>query len=174
MASLRLGNEIATNEEGVLIMSKFSVLFLALLFAILTAPVLAQRAGTNEKSEKTADRSSSRNSRNLELLPRAEERAANLRTKLLELETREVELQRQIADLEYQATPAAIQRSLAFVGSVRPMDELRDALRTRLESEKARVTRQLELLTATRQRLEATLSTAEAEIQRLQQQLSSK
>lgn len=153
-------------------MGKFKVLSVALLITILTTPVLAQRAVRTEKRDQTTVRSSSR-TQNLDLLSRAEERAATLRTRLLELQAREVDLQGQIASLEYQATPEAIQRALAFVGSVRPMDELRDALRKRLEDEKARVAQQLELLTATRQRVEAALSTTEAGIQRLQLQLSS-
>jgi hypothetical protein len=152
-------------------MTKFRLLHIAIFLTLMAAPVLAQTSGQTEQRN-TPTRSSSRNLLNLELLTRAEQRADNLRTRILELQTREVELQGRIADLEYQASPAAIQRSLAFVGSVRPMDELRDALRKRFQEEKARVSSQLELLTATRQREEAALSNAEAEIQRLQQVFS--
>jgi hypothetical protein len=150
-------------------MGIFKVLSIALLLTIIAASVSAQTSGRTENPDRISGKSSSRKSQNLELLSRAEERAATLRTRLLDLQLREVGLQGQIADLEYQASPAAIQRSLAFVGSVRPMDELRDAWRQRIENEKARVTKQLELLTASRQRLEISLSTVEAEIQRLQQ-----
>jgi len=101
--------------------------------------VLAQTSGRTEQRDKPT-RSSSRNSLNLELLSRAEQRADNLRVRLLELQTRESELQGRIADLEYQASPDAIRRSLAFVGSVRPMDELRDALRKRFEEEELGLT----------------------------------
>jgi len=153
-------------------MHKFSVLFIALLLTIITAPALGQTSGRTANRDKTAVRSLSRNALNREMLSRAEERAASLRARQFELQTREIELQGQINDLEYQATPGAIQRALAFVGSVRPMDELRDALRTRLENEKARVTKQLELVTATRQRVESALNAAEAEVERLQQEMS--
>jgi len=47
------------------------------------------------------------------------------------------------------------------------MDELRDALRIRLESEKARVNKQLDLLASTRERLEAAIR--EAELERVRQ-----
>ena len=40
---------------------------------------------------------------------------------------REFELETRLDELNYQMTPDRIQRALAFVGSVRPMDELRDA-----------------------------------------------
>ena len=163
---------IDDQQKKGIIMCKVKVLSIALLTTILTAPVFAQRAVRTEKRDQTTVRSTSR-TQNLDLLSRAEGRAAALRTRLLGLQTREVDLQGQLADLDYQATPEAIQRALAFVGSVRPMDELRDALRKRLENEKARVAKQLELLTATRQQVEAALSTTEADIQRLQLQLSS-
>ena len=52
---------------------------------------------------------------------------------------------------------------------MRPMDELRDALRIRLESEKARVNKQLDLLASTRERLEAAIREADAELERVRQ-----
>jgi hypothetical protein len=74
----------------------------------------------------------------LEMATRAEQRVESLRAQLFDLEMIELELQARVDDLDYQLTPDGIQRALAFVGSVRPMDELRDALRVRLEGEKAR------------------------------------
>jgi len=141
---------------------------IAIFLTILSVPVFAQSSGRTETRDKPSSSLSSRNARNQELLSRAEERATALQTKLLELQMREVEMQSRISELEYQASPDAIQRSLAFVGSVRPMDELRDALRKRFEEEKARVSKQLELLIAARQRMEASLAAAQTEIQRLQ------
>jgi hypothetical protein len=153
-------------------MAKLKIFHIAILLTFIAAPVLAQTAAKTDQREKVASRASSQNARNLGLLSRAEERAATLQTRLLELQMREVELQARIAELEYQASPESIQRSLVFVGSVRPMDELRDALRKRFEEEKARVSKQLELLTASRQRLEASLAAAQTEIQRLQSVVS--
>ena len=153
-------------------MFKLKNLHIAIFLTILSAPVFAQSSGRSETRDK-ASSTSSRNVRNLELLSRAEERVASLQTRLVELQMREVEMQRRISELEYQANPDAIQRSLAFVGSVRPMDELRDALRKRFEEEKARVSKQLDLLTASRQRFEASLAAAQTEIQRLQSVVNS-
>jgi hypothetical protein len=77
-------------------------------------------------------------------------------------------LHARLDDLDYQLTPEAIQRALAFVGSPRPMDEFREALRIRLESQKARVHRQLEL-SSNRERLESAIRETEADLERLRQ-----
>jgi len=154
-------------------MSKLKNFHIAIFLTILAVPVFAQSSGRTETRDKPSSSSSSRNARNQGLLSRAEERAATLQTRLIELQMREVETQSRISELEYQASPDAIQRSLAFVGSVRPMDELRDALRKRFEEEKTRVSKQLELLIAARQRLETSLSAAQTEIQRLQSAVNS-
>jgi cell division protein FtsB len=106
-----------------------------------------------------------------ETLAKAEERAEALRTELFDLKTREIELQAHIDDLNYRLTPRAIQQALAFVGSVRPMDEHRDALRARLEGEKLRATQMLEQLAARRERLEVTIREADASIERLRRRL---
>ena len=107
-----------------------------------------------------------------ETIARAEDRTEALRSRLVELQIQEVDLQSRLDDLDYALTPDSIQRALAFVGSVRPMDELRASLRERLESEKARLTKQLELLASGRERLEAELSRADAEVDRLRQRLA--
>ena len=69
----------------------------------------------------------------IEMLTQAENRAAGLRDQLVNLQMREIELQARIDELDYQMKPETIQRALAFVGSVRPMGELRSSLRLRLE-----------------------------------------
>ena len=99
-------------------------------------------------------------------------RAESLRAKLFDLQLQELDLQAHLDELDYRMTPDGIQRALAFVGSVRPLDELRNALRIRLEGEKARVNRQLELLASSRERLEEAIRDADAEIERLRQRSS--
>lgn len=107
----------------------------------------------------------------VEMLMRAENRMDSLRAQLINLQMREIELQARIDELDYQMRPESIQQALAFVGSVRPMDELRANLRARLEKEKARTNAQLELLASTRAKLEAAIRDAEAECARLRQLL---
>ena len=117
------------------------------------------------------DRDPAQSRVDLELLTRAENRADALRAQLGNLQMREMELQARIEELDYQMKPESIQRALAFVGSARPMDELRANLRARLENEKSRTNAQLEALASTRMRLETALRSAEAECVRLRQRL---
>jgi TolA-binding protein len=97
---------------------------------------------------------------------RAEERVEALRAKLFDLQMQEIELRARVEELEIRLMPEAIHRQLALVGSVRPMDELRNGLRKLLESDKARVTRMLELLVSSEERLEAEILEAEAGLER--------
>lgn len=104
-------------------------------------------------------------------LARAESRLAALRDQLANLQMRESELQSRIDELNYQMKPESLQRALAFVGSVRPMDELRGNLRARLDKEKSRTSAQLDALVATRMKVEAAIRDAEAECARLRERL---
>ena len=112
------------------------------------------------------------NQTDAEMLARAENRADALRDQLANLQMREIELLARIDELDYRMKPESIQQTLAFVGSVRPMDELRSNLRVRLEREKSRLNAQLDVLSATRVRLEASIRDADAECERLRQRLA--
>ena len=107
-----------------------------------------------------------------ELLARVEQRSESLWAKLFEIQMQEIDLQARLDDLDYRLTPDGIRQALAFVGSVRPMDELRDALRIRLEAEKARISGLMENLAQARQRVEESIRQTDAELQRLRQRLS--
>jgi len=107
----------------------------------------------------------------LEILTRTEQRAESLRTRLFELQVQELNLQARIEDLDYQLLPDNIRQAVLYVGLVRPMEELRETWRKRLENEKARVNKQLELLTSNREQLEAAISRVDTEIERLRKQL---
>ena len=99
----------------------------------------------------------------------AEKRAEKLRAKLLDLNIQEMSWQANLDELNYRLTPESMKQTLVFIGSPRPIDERLEALRARLENEKARVNRQLELLAANREKLEAAISRADAEVERLRQ-----
>jgi hypothetical protein len=92
----------------------------------------------------------------------AAERAANLRSQLVEAETRQAELQTRLQRLEEDLKPENIERSFAGVGSTRPED-LREARRRQLEIEKRGIQSQLDLLAASRTRLETAIARADAE-----------
>lgn len=92
----------------------------------------------------------------------AQERAANLRAQLVEAQARQAELQTRLQQLEEDLKPENIERSLAGVGSTHPED-LREARRRQLEIEKRGVQSQLDVLAASRTRLEGAIATADAE-----------
>ena len=95
----------------------------------------------------------------------AQERAATLRSQLSELETKQAELQARLQGLEEKLKPESIEQSLAGVGSTRPED-LREQRRRQLEIERNGVRTQLDLLAASRTRLEASLARADADAYR--------
>src|SRR5437016_5253795 len=92
----------------------------------------------------------------------AQERAANLRAQLADTDARQTELQSRLRQLEENLKPDNIERSLAGVGSVHP-EELREARRRQLEIEKRGVQSQLDVLAASRSRLETAIAAADAE-----------
>jgi len=89
-------------------------------------------------------------------------RGANLRAQLADTEARQTELQSRLHQLEENLKPDNIERSLAGVGSVHP-EELREARRRQLEIERRGVQSQLDVLAASRSRLETAIAAADAE-----------
>jgi hypothetical protein len=141
----------------------------------LGATALAQSSGSQSSDERdiTPVKSQSKGLIERDIMARAEERAESLRTRLFEVQMQELDLQNQLDYLDFRLTPDSIQRALAFIGSARPMDELRDGLRARLENEKERVNKRLEFLATSRERLEAELKRIDAEVERIRQRSNS-
>lgn len=106
----------------------------------------------------------------LERLTRAEQRAEQLRTQLREVTDKEFQLQERLAEIEYESTPEAIQRRAALVGTLNP-SAVRTAIEQQLGRERTRINKQLELLGASHTRLEASVATADAEVERLRQRV---
>ena len=92
----------------------------------------------------------------------AQERAANLRAQLTDVQLKQSELQTRLQQLEYDLKPENIEHSLAGVGSTHP-EELREQRRRQLEGEKTRVQAQLDQLAASRAPLETAIAQADAE-----------
>lgn len=92
----------------------------------------------------------------------AAERAAYLRSQLVEAQGRQAELENRLQRLEEDLKPENIERSFAGVGSTHPED-LRAARRRQLEIEKRGIQSQLDVLAASRTRLEAAIARADAE-----------
>jgi len=95
----------------------------------------------------------------------AQEKAANLRSQLSEVETKQAELQTRLQKLEEDLKPENIENSLAGVGSTHPED-LRAQRRRQLEIERNGVQTQINLLTVSHSRLETAIAQADAEAYR--------
>jgi chromosome segregation ATPase len=106
----------------------------------------------------------------LERLSRAEQRGEALRTQLQDVQEKESNLATRMEQIDFDLKPENIERSVATFGSTRPEDA-RDARRRALESEKTRARAQLDLLQTSRQRLESSIVTADAEVERLRKRI---
>jgi len=108
-----------------------------------------------------------------EMTIQSEQRIELLWSKYFDVQIQILDVQARIEDLDNRLTPENIQRQLWFVGSARPMDEWRAALQTKLEADKLRATKVLEMLTSTRDRLEAAIRDVESERERSRQKSGS-
>lgn len=85
-----------------------------------------------------------------------------LRLQLLDVESREAELQSRAKQLDEDLKPENIERALAGIGSTKP-EELREFRRRQLSIERDGVRAQLKLLATSRERLESVIRTAESQ-----------
>lgn len=92
----------------------------------------------------------------------AQEKAANLRAQIAEVEAKQLELQTRLKDLDEQLKPENIESALAGIGSLKPED-LRAQRRRQLEIQRNGVQSQLNLLTTSHTRLETSIAQADAE-----------
>lgn len=122
--------------------SLFSLVLFVALVAVFTSGANAQSAAG-------------------ESAPSAAENVADLRAQLAEVQAREAELQARARQLDEDMKPENIERSLAGVGSTRP-EELREQVRRQLSIQRDGVAAQLRIVTASRERLESVIRTAES------------
>jgi chromosome segregation ATPase len=106
----------------------------------------------------------------LERLSRAEQRAAQLRTELRDVQSKQAALEARAEEIDFALKPENIERSVAGYGTTRP-EELRAQRRLQLESEKERVRKQLDQMRTGSQRLEEAIAAADVEIERLRKKL---
>jgi chromosome segregation ATPase len=105
----------------------------------------------------------------MERLTRAEQRAENLRAQLIDAESKLADLQSRLEQVDYGLRPENIERAAGY-GTVHP-EEARDARRRQLESEKSRLQAQIRILETSRNRLETSIATADAEVDTLRRRL---
>ena len=103
---------------------------------------------------------------NLDILTRAEQRSESLRKQLFELVERENSTKAKLETLEYDLRPDMIERQVAFAGSLRP-EELREAKRKTLESEKTNLSNLLIEIQRTRASLEQNVQRADLMVEKL-------
>ncbi len=91
----------------------------------------------------------------------AADTAAKLRLQLIEVQTKEAELQARLQQLDEDLKPGNIERALAGIGSTHP-EELREHRRRQLTIERNGVLAQLKTLEASKASLESAIAAAEA------------
>lgn len=91
----------------------------------------------------------------------AQERAANLRQQLAEVQAKQTELETRLQQFEEDLKPENIEKGLAGIGSTRP-EELREQRRRQLEIEKKSVQTRLDQLATSRTRLETGIVQADS------------
>jgi chromosome segregation ATPase len=100
-----------------------------------------------------------------QLQSNAQEKVANLRAQLTEVETKQSDLQTRLQTLEEKLKPENVEHDLAGVGSTHPED-LREQRRRQLEIERNGVRAQLDLLAVSHTRLERAIAQADADAYR--------
>ena len=106
----------------------------------------------------------------MERLTRAEQRAEQLRSQLMDVQAKIADFEAKLEQIDFALRPENIENSTAGYGSTRP-EAARDARRKQLEGEKSRVTAQLRLAETSRSRLEGAVSNADAEVDMLRAKL---
>ena len=107
----------------------------------------------------------------MERLTRAEQRAEQLRSQLIDAQSKIADFESKLEQIEWALRPENIEGAMAGYGSTRP-EAARDARKKQLESERARVTAQLKLMETSRARLEVAVSNADAEVDHLRMKLN--
>ena len=107
----------------------------------------------------------------MERLTRAEQRAEQLRSQLMDIQTKIADFEARIELIEYSLKPENIERATQGYGTTRPEDA-REMRKRQLESEKMRVTAQLKLAETSKNRLEVAVSNADAEVDLLRAKLN--
>ena len=105
----------------------------------------------------------------MERLTRAEQRAESLRAQQVDVESKLADMHAKVEQIDYDLKPENIERASGF-GTVHP-EEARESRRRQLESERGRVLAQIKILETSRDHLEQSLVTADAEVDALRRKI---
>ena len=107
---------------------------------------------------------------NLDILSRAESRAESLRKQLFEMVEKEASVRMRLEQISFDARPEMIDRSTAFVGSLRP-EEIREQRRRSLEAEKRNLESLLTQIQTSRTSLEENVQKADFLVEKVRLKL---
>lgn len=111
-----------------------------------------------------------RDQRDMERLTRAEQRAEQVRSQLMDVQSKIADFEAKLEQIDFALKPENIENAAAGYGSTRP-EAVRDMRKKQLEGEKSRVTAQLKLAETSRTRLEIASANADAEVDLLRSKL---
>ena len=106
----------------------------------------------------------------MERLTRAEQRAEQLRSQLMDVQSKIADFEAKLELIDFALRPENIESATAGYGSTRP-EQTRDARKKQLEAEKVRTQTQLKLAETSKTRLEAAVSSADSEVDLLRTKL---
>jgi chromosome segregation ATPase len=106
----------------------------------------------------------------MERLTRAEQRADQLRSQLMDVQGKIADFEARLELIDFALRPENIESATAGYGSTRP-EQARDARKKQLEGEKSRVQAQLKLAESSKQRLETAVANSDAEVDLLRAKL---
>jgi len=107
----------------------------------------------------------------MERLTRAEQRAEQLRSQLMDVQGKIADFEARLEQIEFAMRPENIESSTAGYGSMRP-EQMRDARKRQLEGEKSRTQAQLKLAESSKTRLETAVANADSEVDLLRAKLN--
>ena len=107
----------------------------------------------------------------MERLTRAEQRAEQLRSQLMDVQGKIADFEARLEQLDFALQPENIESATAGYGSTRP-EQAREARKKQLEGEKARVQAQLRLAESSKTRLENAVASADSEVDLLRAKLN--
>ena len=106
----------------------------------------------------------------MERLTRAEQRAEQLRSQLIDVQAKIADFEARLEQIEFALRPENIESATAGYGSTHP-EQARDARKKQLEGERSRVQAQLKLVESSKTRLEAAVANADSEVDQLRAKL---
>jgi phage shock protein A len=107
----------------------------------------------------------------MERLTRAEQRAEQLRSQLMDTQAKIGDFEATLEQIDFALQPENIESSTAGYGSTRP-EQAREARKKQLEGQKSRVQAQLKLAESSKARLETAVASADSEVDLLRAKLN--